>query len=195
MELSYQDGLNKAVKQALELLDTQTNPVILIDGHAGSGKTTFATELRDLVFTEASQAPALIQMDDLYPGWEGLRAGSTYFTHNILQPLRSGRTAHWQVWDWANNRRGNSAEIGNGWREFAGNNLLIVEGCGSLSRVNQELADLAIWIESDQSVRHMRLKERHGELFDAHWATWFSQEGEFYQQERSRELADFSVLN
>ena len=72
---------------------------------------------------------------------------------------------------------------------------MIIEGCGSLSRVSSELADLRIWIEADKELRHRRWLERDGEKFNEFWHIWAAQEDEFYQQEKSSQLADLVLEN
>lgn len=179
----------------LALVEKKLTPIILIDGRAGSGKSTFATQLVERLFSELEVAPRVIHMDDLYPGWEGLRAGSNYLNQQILTPLIAGATASWQIWDWAAGVRGAPREPGNGWREFSGGIPIIIEGCGSLSRFARERADLAIWIDSEAETRKARLVERDGHKFDDYWPNWISQEAEFYQQEKSAELADITLTN
>ena len=182
-------------KQVLSLVEKVSNPIILIDGRAASGKSTLAASLQNAIFKELEQAPRVIHMDDLYPGWEGLRAGSQYLVQNILQPLRAGKTAHWQIWNWETSQRGAHAEVGNGWREFELHAPLIVEGCGSVSRASRELADLTIWLEVDRTTRRTRWDQRDGEKFAEYWPIWEAQEDEFYQLEKSKELADLVLTN
>ena len=134
-------------------------------------------------------------MDDLYPGWEGLAAGSRYLLASILQPFRGGEKASWQIWDWSKSQRGSELEPGNGWREFEGGVPLIIEGCGSLSRASSELCDFSVWVESEVDTRRERLKARDGNQFDEFWPTWIIQEDEFYQAEKSQELADLVFSN
>lgn len=182
-------------KLALELADQIPTPIILIDGRAGSGKSSFAEELRSELFRQGDAAPTLVHMDDLYPGWDGLRDGSSYLIRNILQPVKAGRRAGWQIWDWENNQRGNSFEPGNGWREFSGGNILIIEGCGSISRESKDLANLAIWIDADTSERRTRIRDRDKGQFDSFWGVWQAQEDEFYELEKSETLANWIIDN
>ena len=178
----------------LDLRQSKPTPVVLIDGRAGSGKSTFARLLQDQVFEETKQSPKVIHMDDLYPGWEGLAQGSLYLVENILKPIKLAGKAHWQRWDWVNDRRGGS-EPGNGWREFAGENMLIVEGCGSVTAQSAELADLTLWIEADRETRKNRFEARDKGKFSNFWNSWSAQEDQFFQEQHSEQLCQLSVNN
>lgn len=191
----FHQAVTAITKQVVSLVDKNPTPIILIDGRAASGKSSLAADLKNALFKELEQAPRLIHMDDLYPGWEGLQLGSYYLNQQILQPLSNGKTANWQLWDWQKAERGRADEPGNGWREFAGGTPLIVEGCGALSRVSSELAHLRVWIEAPKELRHARWIERDGEKFNDYWHIWAAQEDEFYQQEKSKSLADLVIEN
>ncbi len=173
-------------KQALELVDrgVQT-PIILIDGRAGSGKTTLATKLQQQLFSEGESLPRVIHMDDLYLGWNGLAAGVDYLNRQILRFLQRGETAHWQKFNWQTEQRDE-------WIEFSGGTPLIVEGVGSLNRFAAEIAQLKVWLEVPEETRHQRWLQRDGHKFDDNWAPWAAQELDFYATERSAELADFT---
>ncbi len=191
----FHQAIAAITKQVVGLVDKNPTPIVLIDGRAASGKSFLAAALKNQLFKELEQAPRLIHMDDLYPGWEGLIPGSHYLNQQILQPLKLGKAASWQLWDWEQGQRGRNDEPGNGWREFSGGTPLIVEGCGSLSRVSSELADYRVWIETEKQVRHKRWLERDGEKFNEFWHIWAGQEDEFYQQEKSAQLADLVIEN
>ena len=194
-QTNFSSGIGVITKLALALADQTPTPIILIDGRAGSGKSSFAEELRNELFRQSDAAPALIHMDDLYPGWEGLEAGSAYLVQNILQPLSQAKPAAWQKWNWSQGRRGDPTEPGNGWREFSGGNILIIEGCGSLSRQSRDLAQLSLWIEAPRDVRRARWQARDAGKFDEFWGLWQAQEDHFYEAEKSDRLADWVIEN
>lgn len=181
------DILESLVQRAEALVDSGVaTPVILIDGRAASGKSTLAAALQNELFRSLEVAPRVVHMDDLYDGWNGLQAGSDYLHRNLLVPVSRRALANWQEYNWELGKRDR-------WREFGGGTPLIVEGCGSLSRVNAELADVKVWLEVDQAERHRRWLEREGHRFDEQWPVWAAQELEFYAREKSSELADFTA--
>lgn len=168
--------------KVLELIDRGNHtPIILIDGRAGAGKSTFAEKLQQQLFKDGESAPRVIHMDAIFEGWDGLSLGADYLVRFILNPLAKGETASWQDWSWVRNERST-------WREFSGGTPLIVEGCGSLTERSKAHADISIWLEASEATRRKRWieRERHLDKFDF----WAAQELDFYAREKSREFAD-----
>jgi uridine kinase len=187
LELPYQSGLEFTLNRILSLQESGKLPIVLIDGRAASGKSQFAKDLAEAFFQVDRQAARTIHMDDLYPGWNGLAEGSVYLLTNILLPLANSRSANWQVWNWRKNHRG-AEEPGNGRREFSGGTLLIVEGCGSISRLSFEHSDFQVWIDADDRERKERFSLRDQGI-------WSAQEDEYYEKEKSKQLAQLIVQN
>ena len=180
-----QELIEKISSQVLELIDRgNQTPIVLIDGRAGSGKSTFAEALQQQLFRDGESAPRVIHMDNIFEGWDGLALGSDYMVRFILQPLARQETASWQDWSWVKNQRSS-------WREFSGGTPLIIEGCGSLTERSKEHADISIWLEASEEVRRERWiqRERHLEKFDF----WAAQELDFYAREKSQSLADLVI--
>jgi uridine kinase len=177
--------IEKISSQVLELIDRgNQTPIVLIDGRAGSGKSTFAESLQQQLFRDGESAPRVIHMDNIFEGWDGLALGSEYMVRFILQPLARQETASWQDWSWVKNQRSS-------WREFSGGTPLIVEGCGSLTERSKEHADISIWLEASEETRRERWiqRERHLEKFDF----WAAQELDFYAREKTQSLADLVI--
>ena len=143
--------------------------ILLIDGRSGSGKSELASALGDLA--------QIVRLDDVYPGWHGLEAGS----RAVAGIIRSRR---YQRWDWAS-----SAPAG--WVQLDAGPL-VIEGCGALSRANRDLADFGLWVDYPDSGRRERALAREPE-YSPHWDEWAEQEQEFIDREDPRSLADAIV--
>jgi predicted kinase len=146
--------------------------VILVDGGSGSGKTTLATSVAGVLHAQ------LVRLDDIYPGWDGLQEASDAVSRDILGAHR------WQRWDWT---QGSPAE----WHEIDPSAPLVVEGSGSLSRLNRAGATFGIWVELDEATRKRRAFERDGDSYRPVWDRWAAQERAFFARERPDILADF----
>jgi uridine kinase len=150
-------------------------PVVLIDGRSGAGKTTLAERLAPLLGAQ------LVSLDDVYPGWGGLEAGSAAVHETVLRDRDPG----WRRWDWASGR---PAE----WHTVDPVAPIVIEGCGALSRANRALATFGVWLEVPAAERRRRALEREPD-FAPHWADWARQEREFAAREHPRSLADVVV--
>lgn len=182
-QLSYDELLARLTDEALAL----TNPIIIIDGRAGSGKSTFASKLQNQLFIEGDSAPRVLNMDDLYLGWDGLNDGVSYLQRMILNPLLTKGSASWQEYNWDTGQR-------DAWREFSGGTPLIIEGCGSLNTNTASLTNLTVWLDAPEQLRRDRWRERDGEKFMQYFDMWAAQELDFIAREKSPELANYYLL-
>jgi uridine kinase len=146
-------------------------PIVLVDGRSGAGKSTFATALAARLHSE------LVRLDDVYPGWDGLEAGSRA-VHTEIIP-----TSRWHRWSWEAGERTTSHTIDP-------DRPLVVEGCGALSRAARRLATFGVWIELDDATRKDRALTRDGDTYAPHWERWARQEESFAAREHPRSLAD-----
>ncbi len=144
---------------------------MLVDGRSGSGKSTTAVGL------VAELGAQLVRLDDIYPGWDGLEAGSAHVRDEVL-----GRS-RWQAWDWSRDAEGE-------WHGLDPSLPLVIEGAGALSRANRERATFGIWVELDAAARKRRALARDGDAYAPHWDRWAAQEEAFIAREHPRELAD-----
>ena len=147
---------------------------ILIDGRSGSGKTELARALVD-----GWPGAQLVRLDSLYPGWDGLDAGSLAVPAILTD-------ARWQAWDWAADEPG-------AWHRLDPTRPIIIEGVGALSRASRALADVALWVELGADERKRRALDRDGDLYAPHWDRWAAQEERFIASEHPQRLADVIV--
>lgn len=133
--------------------------LILIDGPAGSGKTTLAERLGRALGAQ------VVHGDDIYEGWDGLDSMWTVLGSDILEPLSRGESASFAAWDWHASRRGARIELPvTPW--------LIIEGVGVAQRAARPFASLILYVEAPWAERLRRGIERDGEAMRDDWERW-----------------------
>ena len=134
-------------------------PVVTIDGYSGSGKSTLAAALASLL-----PGWQVLHLDDWYPGWDGLAAGSD-IARRLAADLRGGRASSYKAWDWEAGETGATIRV-----PLA---PTIIEGCGAI----EAEADLAIWIaDPGEDERRSRALARDGQTYAPHWRRWADQD-------------------
>ncbi len=127
---------------------------------------------------------ALVALDEIYPGWDGLRQGADTALTQVIRPVLAGRAGEWETWDWA---RG----IPSGRRRVVGPTpVLIVEGAGVLTPASAAVADVRVWLESPARTRRERALRRDGDAYRPHWERWAAQEEDHLRAHGPRGLAD-----
>ncbi|WP_433584045.1 hypothetical protein [Microbacterium hydrocarbonoxydans] len=156
------------------------NPVVLIDGRSGAGKTSLARRLADR--WPVAGPVQLIALDSIYPGWDGLDAGVEHALERILKPHGRGYHSTWHRWDWERDAQAESYAV----NPALG---LIVEGSGILTPATAGIADVAVWVDSGDAGRKARALARDGETYRPHWDRWAEQELRHIQRDDPRSLA------
>ena len=134
-------------------------PAVTIDGYSGSGKSTLAAALASLL-----PGWQVLHLDDWYPGWDGLAAGSD-IARRLAADLRGGRASSYKAWDWEAGETGATIRV-----PLA---PTIIEGCGAI----EAEADLAIWIaDPGEDERRSRALARDGQTYAPHWRRWADQD-------------------
>jgi uridine kinase len=146
--------------------------VVLVDGRSGTGKTTLGNALA------AELGASLVHLDDVYPGWDGLRAAADAVVRDVL-----GAASGYRRWDW-------EASAPADWFSVDPAVPLVVEGCGALSRASAPAASLRVWLTADEGERRRRAIDRDGETFARQWSRWARQEDAFIADEDPESLAD-----
>ncbi|UZN04990.1 uridine kinase family protein [Cellulomonas sp. S1-8] len=157
--------------------------LVCIDGPAGAGKTTTAEQVVALL-TQQGRTVAVVHLDDLYDGWQGLE-GTLWprLSAQVLEPLRRGLPGRFQRYDWA---AGTFAD----WVDVPQADLLVVEGCGSARRAADAVASVRVWVGAPDDLRLARGLARDGAAAREHWTAWMADEREHFARERTCGRAD-----
>ncbi len=157
--------------------------VVAVDGPSGAGKTTFARALATRAAQRRGPSPPLVQMDEIYPGWDGLAQAVPLLVEKVLQPLAQGYPAAFRRWDWDAGRWGSLVAVPIG-------ELVVVEGVGCGSRAARPYLGALVWVEAPEGVRLARGLARDGETYRPHWERWAEQERALFAAEGTRGRAD-----
>jgi uridine kinase len=156
--------------------------LVCVDGPAGSGKTTFAGRLTDLL----GDGAGLVHLEDLYAGWT-LTGAVARLSAGVLRPLAEGRAGSYHRYDWA------AGSFADEPITVPVPRVLVVEGCGSSPRALDPWTTLRIWVDAPAALRLSRGLARDGEDLAAHWRRWQASEARHFAAEDTRARADVRV--
>lgn len=159
--------------------------LICVDGPAGSGKTTFADELVALAH-EHGLTVALVHMDDVFEGWDGLADAGRRLLDQVVAPLAAGSDGAYARYDW---HEGTLAET----VRVPASELLVIEGVGSGDPAYAPQTSLLVWVWAPAEVRLSRGLERDGTALEQHWKDWMVAEEQLHTRDRTAERADVVV--
>jgi predicted kinase len=166
----------------LRRLPPSCGPVRLVgvDGHAGSGKSTFAGRLA----RELGDAPVL-HLDDIASHAE-LFAWTDRLRAQVITPLGRGETAHYRPYDWRARRFGAP-------RPLPAAPVVLVEGVGAgRSALRPHLARL-LWMDLPREEAWARGRERDGAEQEEFWSGWTRAERRHFAEDPSRPYAHLLV--
>lgn len=156
--------------------------LVVVDGPAGSGKTTYAARL-----AAALGEPPVVHMDDLYRGWGGLDADVLErLEEQVLAPLRAGRPGYYQRYDWDAGRFAD-------WVHVPLTGVLVVEGVGAAAHPVDPWAVVRVWVAAPPDLRMARGVARDGEGLRGEWERWARREERHFAADGTRDRADVRV--
>jgi len=157
--------------------------IVVIDGPAGSGKTTLAKSLSGLL----ENCP-IIHMDEIYEGWENALSPKTSqdLVEWIIKPLLEDKSIEYIKYDWHLEQRIEKVVINN-------SKVMIIEGVGaSVSEISKH-ACLKLWIEVNEETGINRVLTRDGLQIQEQMKKWQSQESKFFIENNSKENSDIWI--
>lgn len=156
--------------------------VIAVDGRSGAGKTTLAVRLAELL------GATLVQLEDLYDGWDGLEAGIATAAHDVLAPLAAGRPGRYRRYDWHASSYAEPHDVPAG-------GTVVLEGVGAAAGAVAPFAACTVWVEAPVDVRQDRAfgRSEDGDAYVGQWERWARQEDAYLRRDRPAERADVVV--
>ena len=110
--------------------------------------------------------------------WERLR-------DEVLSPLRAGKTARFQYYDWVN-------DCLNEWVEIEPGGVTIIDGVFSLRNELTDYYDLRIWFSCPQETRISRLLNR-GDTPQAEIDAWIPMEERYHAIHKPEKSVDLVI--
>src|SRR5690554_3154793 len=175
-------ALAKRVQSAAPALGSTR--LVLIDGPAGSGKTTLAGHLSSVLSADAPVQT--LHGDDMYEGWLGLPRLADVLIDQVIAPLANGQPGEFRRWDWLAGERAERIAV-------LPRPILIVEGVGVGMAAARAHASVLVWVEAPPGVCLLRGLERDGEALRADWERWQRAEQQEFARERTRAAADLVI--
>lgn len=171
-----------ALAAHLRTLEPSCGPVrlVAVDGHAGSGKSTFAGRLA----AELDGAPVL-RLDDL-ASHDALFEWAGRLTAQILEPLARGSAARFEVYDWHRRRFDRVAEV-------APAPVMLLDGVGAGRRAVRPHLACVLWMDREADDSWSRGRSRDGPGLAGFWDGWVRAEQRHFTDDPTRPHAHLLV--
>ncbi|MEU6406494.1 hypothetical protein [Streptomyces sp. NPDC046985] len=163
-------------------LPPSCGPVRLVgvDGHAGSGKSTFAGRL-----AAALGGAPVLHLDDV-ASHDELFGWDARLLAEVIEPLARGATAHCSRYDWRARRFGPA-------RALPPAPVILVEGVGAGRQALRPHLARLLWMELPREEAWARGRARDGEEQREFWSAWVAAERRHFAEDPSRPFADLLV--
>ena len=137
------ESLSNIVKRVLNI---NKKPLVLIDGVAGSGKTTLAVIIADIINAN------LVHIDDVCWNADPIHYDAEMLD-GIINPWFNGNNVSYKPTGWIKENRIGSIEIDP-------NKALVIEGMGVCRKTLREIATYSIWLDIESELARNRLVRR-----------------------------------
>ena len=171
------------ISALLDLCKTSERPIIAIDGPAGAGKTTLATNIHLALYPNYTST--IIHMDDLYHGWDNaLTSQLTDVLTHLVSAHKDAKPISLSTYNWLAGEFNPASEIEK-------SELLILEGVGSGQMAIRDSLSALIWIDIEDSQGMARVLERDGNEIESQMKKWLSTQEQHFRDEGTQNAADF----
>ncbi|NDZ82148.1 hypothetical protein G3I19_27160 [Streptomyces sp. SID10853] len=154
--------------------------LIAVDGHAGSGKSTFSARL-----AEALDGAPVLHLDDLATHQE-LFDWTGRLHAQVIEPFTRGDAARYAPYDWTLRRFGPE-------RTIDAADVVIVEGVGAGRRALRPYLARLLWMDRSAGASWDRGRHRDGPALREFWDGWTAAEARHFAGDPSRPFADLLV--
>ncbi|WP_318206130.1 hypothetical protein [Streptomyces sp. SCL15-4] len=164
-------------------LPPSLGPVRLIgvDGHAGSGKSTFAGRL-----ARALGGAPVVHLDD-FASHDRLFAWTGPLMTQVIEPLGRGESGHVTPYDWRARAFGDP-------RPLPAAPVVLVEGVGAGRRALRPHLARLLWMELPREESWARGRRRDGTEQREFWDGWVAAERAHFVTDPSRPHADLLIV-
>ncbi len=155
--------------------------LIAIDGPAGAGKTTLATQMyKELSHNESV---VIIHMDDLYNGWHNaLNDDLTWKLKAIVNAFLTKNELLIPIFNWATMSFESSQLL-------VPSDILIIEGVGAGQKVVRDGGAILYWLDIEPEEGLARVIARDGIGIEIHMLQWQVDQEAHFQRDATREHA------
>lgn len=155
--------------------------LVAVDGHAGSGKSTFARGLAGAL----GGAPVL-RLDDI-ASHDQMFDWTERLRRQIIVPLSHGETAHYETYDW------DARRFGPELRSLPPAPVVLIEGVGAGRRALRPFLARLLWMEVPRGEAWGRGRHRDGAAQSDFWDGWEPAERRHFTDDPSRPFAQSLV--
>ncbi|MGW2773087.1 uridine kinase family protein [Streptomyces olivaceoviridis] len=155
--------------------------LIAVDGHAGSGKSTFAGRL-----AHALGGAPVLHLDDI-ASHERLFSWTDRLVTEVIEPLARGESAHYTPYDWRARAFGTP-------RPLPAAPVVLIEGVGAGRLALRPYLARLLWMELPREESWARGRQRDGAEQREFWDGWVAAERAHFAEDPSRPHADLLVL-
>jgi uridine kinase len=160
--------------------------LVLVDGPAGSGKTTVAAAL-----AAALEDAPVVHTDELCEGWavvaghadseDAFAVLAERVAGWLLDAWEQGRPGEHPVWDWTRDRWTSEP------RSVPAASVVVLEGVGMAAASLRARAVAAIWVEHpDAAERLRRVLARDGAALEEQMRRWQDEESRWFAHDGTR---------
>jgi len=165
-KISLEDPIIRGfpARDILALISSSISPdrtfLVGIDGGAGAGKTTFTHWFVKMICNSSTQVSTVHIDNFCRPSIEREERNAVVadldwkrLRDQVLNPLHSGKSAHFQLYDWPEDRLKD-------WMTIDPGGVTIIDGITSTRRELSVYYDLRIWFSGPRDIRISRLLHR-----------------------------------